>query len=121
MMAAGLLQWLLGALVGSMLFFAAVVTPSVFRALPADAAATYLRRLFPLYYLWGLVSSLACSSTAFIAGDSIAGVICALVALLFVYVRLLLLPRIDAQREGRRQGDPEATGQTARKPEPSPR
>jgi hypothetical protein len=47
-----LLHWLVAALCGSMLFFAAVVAPTSFRALPAAMSGQFLRRLFPLYYLW---------------------------------------------------------------------
>jgi len=103
-----LVNWLVGVLAGSMLFFAAVVAPTAFRALPADATGQYLRRLFPLYYLWGLVLALLCSSTAFYAADVIAGIVSALVALLFVYLRLALLPQLNALRERRQAGDPEA-------------
>lgn len=109
-----LLQWLLGALCGSMLFFAIVVAPTSFRALPADMSGTFLRRLFPLYYLWGLVVSLLCTSTAFYAADGITGIICAIVALLFVYVRTGLLPQLNRLRQGRQDGDTEATRQFRR-------
>ena len=53
-----LLIWLTGALAGSMLLFGVVIVPTVFRALPAEVAGSFLRRLFPLYFLWGLVMSL---------------------------------------------------------------
>ena len=42
MNAAMLLIWLPGALAGSMLFFAIVVAPTVFRALPAEVAGSFL-------------------------------------------------------------------------------
>ena len=57
MNASMLLIWLTGALAGSMLFFAVAVAPTVFRALPAEAAGSFLRSLFPIYFLWGLVMS----------------------------------------------------------------
>ena len=53
-----LLTWMLGGLAGSMLFFAFVVAPTVFRALPGEHAGPLLRALFPRYYLWGLVAAL---------------------------------------------------------------
>jgi hypothetical protein len=109
MNAASLLQWLIGALGGSMLFFTVVVAPTSFRALPADMSGAFLRRLFPLYYLWGLVISLLCTSTAFYAADGIAGTICASVALLFVYLRLGLLPRLNRLRQARQDGDAAST------------
>ncbi len=59
-----LLLWLLGALFGSMLFFAVTVAPTVFRVLPADQGGAFLRRFFPLYYLWGIVMASLCTLTA---------------------------------------------------------
>jgi hypothetical protein len=50
-----LLIWLTGALADSMLFFGVVIAPTVFRTLSAEAAGSFLRRLFPLYFLWALV------------------------------------------------------------------
>jgi len=114
MNAALLLQWLTGVQSGSMLFFAAIVAPTSFRALPADMSGAFLRRLFPLYYLWGLVVSLLCTSTAFYARDAIAGIVCACVALLFVYLRLGLLPRLNRLRQARQQGDAAASEQFRR-------
>ena len=106
-----LLIWLLGALAGSMLFFAIVVAPTVFRALPAEAAGSFLRRLFPLYFLWGLVMSLLCTITAIYATQLIVGSICGLVAILFAYARYSLLTRINRARDRKiaRQGDGDAT------------
>jgi hypothetical protein len=112
-----LLSWLLGALVGSMLFFAAIVTPTVFRALPA--AGTFLRRLFSLYYLWGLALSVTCTIAAFLAANIAAAIICALVATMFVYARLVLLPLINRARDRKLDDDP-ATCTTSR-PEPCSR
>ena len=92
-----------------MLFFAIVVAPTSFRSLPAEMSGLFLRRLFPLYYLWGLVISLLASSSAYFAGAGLDGTLCALVALLFVYVRLYLLPRLEQLRPLRQQGDAQAT------------
>ena len=108
MNAAMLLIWLTGALAGSMLFFAVVVAPTVFRALPAEAAGSFLRGLFPLYFLWGLVMSLICTIIAVYAAELVAGSICALVAILFAYARYSLLARINRARERKMDGDSDA-------------
>jgi Ca2+/Na+ antiporter len=104
MNAAMLLIWLIGALAGSMLFFAIVVAPTVFRALPAEAAGSFLRRLFPLYFLWGLVMSLLCTITAVYAVELVVGSICAMIAILFAYARYSLLSRINRARERKLNG-----------------
>ena len=114
MNASMLLIWLTGALAGSMLFFAIAVAPTVFRALPAEAAGSFLRRLFPIYFLWGLLMSLLCTITAVYAAELVVGSICALVAILFAYARYSLLARINRARERKLDGDATADRQFKR-------
>ncbi len=83
---ATLVIWLLGALVGSMLFFAVTVAPTVFKSLPEEQAGKFLRAFFPQYYLWGAVLSVICALVA--AGSSLViSLTCALIAVLFIYAR----------------------------------
>jgi len=114
MNASMLLIWLTGALAGSMLFFAVAVAPTVFRALPAEAAGSFLRSLFPIYFLWGLVMSLLCTIIAVYAVELIVGSICALVAILFAYARYSLLSRINRARDRKIDGDATAGQQFKR-------
>lgn len=96
-------------LVAIMVFFAAIVTPAIFRTLGREAAGPVVRALFPKYYLGG----------AGLAGTAaiLAGIDCALApaillgatALLFTAERFVLLPVIDRYRPGRLAGEPEAT------------
>lgn len=103
------LTWLLGALVGSMLFFAITVAPTVFRVLSAEQGGAFLRRFFPRYYLWGIVLALLCTLVAAFAADGILLGACALVAALFVYSRQLLMPRINRARDRDLEGDADAS------------
>jgi hypothetical protein len=114
MNASMLLIWLTGALAGSMFFFAIAVAPTVFRALPAEAAGSFLRSLFPVYFLWGLVMSLLCIITAIYAVELVVGSICAMVAILFAYARYSLLPRINRARDRKIDGDATAGRQFKR-------
>ncbi len=100
------LPWLLGALAGSMLFFAATVAPTVFRVLSVDDGGAFLRRFFPQYYLWGLGVALLCALAALLGGaDMLTGLVCVAIALLFVYARQLLMPRINRARDRELAGD----------------
>ena len=92
------LPWLLGALVGSMLFFAATVAPTVFRVLSAENGGAFLRRFFPQYYLWGMVLAILCTLVALMKGNPVVISLCAAVAVLFIYARQLLMPRINRTR-----------------------
>ena len=102
----GLLITLFGALAGSMLFFALAVAPTVFRSLPAEHAGSFLRALFPRYYLWGLLVALACTLSAWATDAGIAAIaVSAVVLLLFVYARQFLMPAINRARDRNLDGD----------------
>ncbi|MEI7739877.1 MAG: DUF4149 domain-containing protein [Betaproteobacteria bacterium] len=55
---------LLAACLGIMLFFTVAVAPSIFKILPAEWAAKYVRAFFPKYYLSLGILSLAASFLA---------------------------------------------------------
>jgi len=104
-----ILIWLLGGLVGSMLFFAITVAPTVFKALPAEHAGKFLRRFFPHYYLWGLALALICTLVSLAAGASHAvSAICAVVTIMFIYARRFLMPRINQARDQGLDGNADA-------------
>ncbi len=109
------LTWLLGALGGSMLFFAVAVAPTVFRVLPVEQGGAFLRRFFPRYYLWGFMVALLCTLTAVLGSAGIVtAATCASVATLFVYARQLLMPRINRARDRELAGDAAAAVQFRR-------
>ena len=97
------LLWLVGALIGSMLFFAVTVAPTVFQALPAQHAGTFLRAFFPKYYLWGLVFAVLATLVA-LASNLGVSLVCAVVAVLFVYTRQTLMPQINRARDNELKG-----------------
>jgi len=103
------LPWLLGALVGSMLFFAVTVAPTVFRVLTAEQGGAFLRRFFPLYYLWGTLLASLGTLAAWLSGDVITTAGCALVTVLFLYARVILMPRINRARDRELGGDDAAS------------
>jgi hypothetical protein len=95
---ATLVIWFVGALLGSMLFFAVAVAPTVFNVLTATQAGVFLRAFFPHYYLWGLVFALIAAAIAMSANAAASGVLL-LVALLFVFARQVLMPHINRARD----------------------
>ena len=52
------LSYLNSILLGSMLFFVIIVSPTVFTSLSSDQASKFLRIIFPRLFLFGLVLSL---------------------------------------------------------------
>lgn len=96
-----------GLLLGSMLFFAAVVAPSVFKFVPAKQAGQFLRGLFPRYYLWGITVSLIMSALAFqVSSVALASSITVMV--LFIIARQVLMPVINTARDQMLNGDSSA-------------
>lgn len=101
--------------VGAMLFFAAIVTPTVFAALEPEPAGRYLRALFPRYYLVlagvaGLAALLAAGALGSAPGDGgrllwPVPLALALVALGFLVARQVLTPLINAKRDLMLAGD----------------
>lgn len=89
---------------GGMVFFAAIVAPTVFQALPANEAGSFLRRLFPRYYLFLIITTgTSALGYAFLAPT--AAIVCALVAVSTLWVRQALVPRINRLRDAQLEGD----------------
>jgi uncharacterized membrane protein len=94
----------LALLLGGMLFFAVLVAPVVFRALPPEPAGRFLRTLFPRYYLWVLACSAAAAVALFPLSKADAGIM-AVVAGLGFWLRQVLMPRINALSDAAKAGD----------------
>jgi hypothetical protein len=86
------------ALFGGMLFFAGVMAPLVHAKLPKPTAGEFLREVFPIYYLAGMVTAFIGTAVA-ARPNPIAAVALGLVGLAFLYALLLLLPRINRAQE----------------------
>ena len=90
-------------LLGGMVFFPAVVAPSIFSSLDIKMSGIVLRRLFPNYYLF-------ISVLALIAGFlgkliSIATAACIFIVVTTVLVRQILLPKINQWRDEELSGN----------------
>jgi hypothetical protein len=89
----------LGALVGGMLFFGAVMAPLVFTHLPLPVAGAFIRAAFPWYYTY-IIASAGIGAAGLLLRRS---VLAALVPLAIIGVTAWLwvyfLPLLDAWRE----------------------
>ncbi len=101
--------WLLAAMAGVMLFFAAVVTPQAFRSLGADAARTFTRAVFPVYYVVLAAGGFAAAAAAALGGRLDGALVLMVVAGAFLYARQSMMPRINALKDAQLAGD-EAAG-----------
>jgi hypothetical protein len=87
---------------GGMMFFAAVMAPMVFTKLPASEAGRFIRAVFPVYYIYVLVTSLIAALALATQWD---GAVMAVVASLTIWLRQGLMPRINALSDAARSGD----------------
>lgn len=96
---------LVAAVLGSMLFFLAVVAPTVFRTLGEAEAGAFVRALFPVYYLALGVGSAGAAGLALLAGRGMEAALLAAVAGGFAVARQGLMPRINALRDRAKAGE----------------
>jgi hypothetical protein len=87
---------------GGMIFFAAVMAPLVFTKLPASEAGEFIRAVFPVYYIYVLVTSVLSALALATKWD---GAVRAVVASLTIWLRQGLMPRINILSDAARSGD----------------
>lgn len=92
-------------ILGGMAFFAFVYAPLIFRKLPADVAAGFIRQVFPVYYQSLAVLSVLAAALLWHRRE---GAVLAGVGALFLFSLLWLMPRINAARDASRAGAADA-------------
>lgn len=98
-------------LLGGMLFFPSVVAPVVFASLPEAQAGAFLRAMFPRYYVFMIILSLAAAVMYQLsegAALSVGALVCCAVSASTLWVRQGLLPRINTARDAQLAGDENA-------------
>ncbi len=101
-----LLEAALALLIGGMIFFPAVVAPTVFSVLSAEDGGQFLRALFPRYYVFIIiVATLGAIGAFLLPHHGIAVLIFALTALSTLWVLRALVPRLNAWRDLDLAGD----------------
>lgn len=93
------------AMLGFMLFFVIVISPTAFKALDMKMASRFLRHVFPRLFAFGFVVATAATVTAFLASDNQARLISLISAVFFLVNWLVLTPRINAMRDRVLAGD----------------
>jgi uncharacterized membrane protein len=91
-------------LLGGMVFFAVLIAPLVFRVLEAEPGGRFIRALFPRYYAW-LIGCAAAAAVALFPLSKLDSGLMALVAGMAVWLRQVLMPRINALSDRAKAGD----------------
>lgn len=94
-------------LLGSMVFFPAVVAPTVFKALDEKSAGLFLRALFPKYY-WFIIAGSAIGLIGAAFMNLAIAAIFAAVIVSTLWVLLWLMPRVNKARDAELAGDEQA-------------
>ena len=92
-----------------MIFFMAVVSPSVFVALSINASSKFLRTIFPRMFLFGFIISVLSLILSYISGNILNSVLLIVVAISFIINRNYLTPKINDFRDKELEGDKKAS------------
>ena len=99
------ISYLNSILLGSMLFFVIIVSPTVFTSLSSDQASKFLRIIFPRLFLFGLILSLFTALGYYISNLYIEMILALMSSILFFLNRNLLTPLINFHRDKEIEGD----------------
>ena len=100
-----ILNFLISLLIGSMIFFTAVVSPSVFATLSSNASSKFLRLVFPRMFLFGIIISSLCFLLSILLNNNLASVLLAIITLSFFLNRNYLTPKINKYRDEELEGN----------------
>ena len=103
------LIFLVKILIGSMIFFMAVVSPSVFATLSTNASSKFLRTIFPRMFLFGVLIALLSLILSYISGKDLNSILLVIVAVSFIINRNYLTPIINNFRDKELEGDKKAS------------
>ena len=103
------LNFLLAVLTGSMIFFMAVVSPSVFATLSTNASSKFLRTIFPRMFLFGFIIAVLSLIPSYVSGNILNSILLIIVAISFIINRNYLTPKINNFRDKELEGDKKAS------------
>ena len=91
--------------VGFMIFFMAVVSPTIFKALDEANSGAFLRQLFPRMFLYGLIAMLLAFLTTLNSQLNIYWIISAISLILFAINLYIITPKINYHRDEAKLGN----------------
>ena len=103
------LIFLVTILIGSMIFFMAVVSPSVFATLSTNASSKFLRTIFPRMFLFGFIIAILSLILSYFSGNILNSILLVIVAVSFIINRNYLTPKINNLRDKELEGDQKAS------------
>jgi hypothetical protein len=98
-------EYLSVALLSIMIFYSFGIDINVHRTLDKENAGKLLRKLFPIYFLWGLFISILAEIIFLLNAKQEQAFIMALIAIGYLYSRQILVPKINKSRDLANEGD----------------
>ena len=86
-------------IVGFMIFFMSVVTPSVFKTLDEKNSRNFLRFIFPRMFLYGFILSFVALLLSIYISDQFLIIISVSVSILFLINTYIVTPKINFHRD----------------------
>ena len=91
--------------VGFMIFFMVVVSPTIFKALDEANSGAFLRQLFPRMFLYGLIAMLLAFLTTLNSQLNIYWIISAISSIFFAINLYIITPKINYYRDEAKLGN----------------
>ena len=98
-------EYLTVALLSIMIFYSFGIAFNVHKTLDKENAGKLLRKLFPIYFLWGLFISILAEIIFLLNAKQEQAFIMALIAIGYLYSRQILVPKINKSRDLANEGD----------------
>ena len=92
-----------------MIFFMAVVSPSLFSSLSTNASSKLLRTIFPRMFLFGFIIAILSLVLCYISSNILNSILLIIVAMSFIINRNYLTPKINDFRDKELEGDKKAS------------
>ena len=98
-------EYLSIALLAIMIFYSFGIAINVHKTLDKENAGKLLRRLFPIYFLWGLFISILAEIIFLLNAKQEQAFIMAIIFIGYLYSRQILVPKINKSRDLANEGD----------------
>lgn len=98
-------NFLVSGLLAIMIFYSFGIAINVHRTLDKENAGKLLRKLFPIYFLWGIVISITAEIIYLLEGLNTQAFIMAIIVIGYLYSRQILVPKLNKNRDLANKGD----------------
>ena len=94
-----MIKFLISALLGAMIFFISIITPTVFNSLDEENSRLFLRRVFPKLFLFAFFILILCTIITFYEGLYFTSAFLFLNSMIFIVNRNFITPRINKAKD----------------------